>query len=208
MRIVFFVEGETEKKVLPVFLRKWFQDKTKNNVGIRVVRFNGWPDLINKAPKKAEMYLNNPQHKNEIIAVIALLDLYGPDIYPDKISDAEKRYTWGKKHLEDKVDEEKFFQFFCVHEIEAWLLSDPKIFPSECQNRIDKLSANPEEINFDDPPSKRLNRIYLKETGKAYRKLVDGYHLFNNLDPNIAYNKCPRLKEMLDFLLTLAEKAS
>ena len=54
------------------------------------------------------MYLEGPQ-KDDIIAVIALLDLYGPTFYPDDKRTAEERYDWAKKDLEGKVNHPKFY---------------------------------------------------------------------------------------------------
>ena len=81
MKFILFVEGDTERKVLPTFLKKWLDPRLSQRVSIQPVRFNGWPELINDLPKKALMYLAGPQ-KNDIIAVIALLDLYDPKFIP------------------------------------------------------------------------------------------------------------------------------
>jgi hypothetical protein len=35
--------------------------------------------------------------------------------------------------------------------------------------------------------------------------VVNGKELFRRLDPNIAYGKCPNLKELLDKMLELAK---
>jgi len=43
---------------------------------------------------------------------------------------------------------------------------------------------------------------------KALPKVTNGRELFGRLDPNVAYGKCPRLRELLDVMLTLADKAS
>ena len=45
MRFILFVEGYTEDKALPLFLKKWLDSKLINPVGIKVVRFDGWADL-------------------------------------------------------------------------------------------------------------------------------------------------------------------
>jgi len=68
------------------------------------------------------MHLNGPS-KEKIIAVISLLDLYGPTFYPAHLTDRDERYLWAKQKIEGNVQEENFFQFFAVHEVEAWILS-------------------------------------------------------------------------------------
>lgn len=134
MKFVLFCEGHTEVKALPDFLKRWLDNKLKQPVRVKTVRFNGWKpmwdDLIKN--KKPQMYLGDP----DVIGVIALLDLYGPDIYPDNLHDAPERYDWAKKELEGKVNHVKFRQFFAVHEIEAWLLSDPKLFPAKVRSAL------------------------------------------------------------------------
>lgn len=204
MKFVLFVEGYTEKNAIPSFLKRWLDVKLAQPVRIQCVRFEGWAELVKDAPHKAELYLS----RNDVIAVIALLDLYGPTFYPVDKTTPDERYQWAKSHLEGKVGQANFFQFFAVHEIEAWLLSNPAIFPATVRKEIQKLSATPEVVNNERPPAKCLEEIYKKQTRRRYKKVVYGKDLFAKLDPGIAYDKCPRLKELLDNMLTLAQDAS
>jgi hypothetical protein len=203
MKFILFVEGYTEHKALPQFLKKWLDPQLPNPVGIITVRFEGWPELVKDTPLKAKMYLDGPE-KNDIIAVISLLDLYGPTIYPSGLKESKERYDWAKKDIEDKVNLPKFFQFFAVHEIEAWLLSEPNIFPVGVKKAFSKKINTPEKVNFNEPPAKLLERLYSLHVGRSYKKVVNGRELFGKLDPTIAYNKCPSLKELLDKMLNLA----
>jgi len=203
MKFVLFVEGDTESQSIPSFLKRWLDPRLSTPVGIRAVRFEGWAQLVKDAPTKAKLYLST----HNVIAVIALLDLYGPIFYPEKENTAEKRYRWAKLHMEDVVGQEKFFQFFAVHEVEAWLLSDPSIFPRSIRPLVEKMSQSPETIDNTMPPAKRLNDIYRQKTRKRYKKVVHGRDLFAKLDPNVAYEKCPRLRELLDAMLKIAQDA-
>ncbi len=205
MRFILFVEGYTENKSLPKFLKKWLDPKLDNPVGIRTIRFEGWPELVKDAPLKTKMHLNGPA-KDDIIAVISLLDLYGPTFYPNHIEKYDERYVWGKKYIEDKVNHTRFFQFFAVHEIEAWLLSQPDIFPLKVKNAFPQKIQNPELVNFNEPPAKLLERLYPLHVKRSYKKVVNGKELFDKLDPNIAYHKCPKLKELMDKMLELAQQ--
>lgn len=206
MKFILFVEGHTEDKALPKFLKKWLDPRLDRPVAVKPVRFEGWSELVKDSPRKASMYLNGPD-KNEIIAVIALLDLYGPTIYPKTITTADERFNWAKKDLETKVDHPKFFQFFAVHEVEAWLLADTSLFPLEVREALPSKAASPEKVNFDEPPAKLLERLYSQKTSRKYKKVTHGRELFSRLDPNIAYGKCPRLKDFLDKMLELAKEA-
>lgn len=202
MKFILFVEGQTEEKALPKFLKKWLDQRLTVPVGIVTVRFNGWAELVKEAPRKARLYLESPQ-KDEIIAIISLLDIYGPTFYPQDCIDSKQRYDWAKDEIEKKVDLPKFFQFFAVHEVEAWLLSDPAIFPSNISRDFTKKIDYPERVNSDEPPGKLLKRLYSAHK-LEYKKVVDGKSLFDKLNPEVAYNKCPRLKELLDKMLKLA----
>ena len=84
------------------------------------------------------------------------------------------------------------------------MLSDPKIFPRDIKDAI--KVQNPETVNFDEPPAKLLTKLYKAKTKHTYQKVIHGNELFNNLDPNVAYKKCPYLKEMLDEMLRLAQR--
>ena len=203
MKFILFVEGHTEDKALPAFLKKWLDPRLESPVGIQTVRFDGWAELFRDAEQKAKMYLNGPS-KDKIIAVISLLDLYGPSFYPADLTERDRRYLWAKQMIEDKVKEKNFFQFFAVHEVEAWLLSQPEIFPSNIRNAFPGKIVQPETVNFDEPPAKLLDRLYRQYTKRTYKKVVNGKELFDKLDPAVAYEKCRRLRELLDKMLDLA----
>lgn len=203
MKFVMFVEGYTEKIALSEFIKRWLDKRLKKPVGIKIVRFEGCAELIDDVKKKAHMYLDKDK---DVIAVISLLDLYGAMSYPENKKTALERYTWGKKLLEEKVNHRKFMQFFAVHETESWLLSDPSIFPLEIQKTLPGKVKTPEEINFNNPPAKLLEKLYWKKLKKKYKKPIHGKELFAKLDPEKAYQKCPYFKKMLDEMLNLARK--
>ncbi len=203
MNLVLFVEGDTEKKTLAGFFKRWLDPRLDRRVGLKVVKCGGWADLIKESPKKAKIYLE----EKDIIAVFALLDLYGPTIYPGALRGVSERYKWAKSHLEGKVDDVRFRQHFAVHETEAWLFSNPALFPNAVKNALPAGAEKPEEINFDQPPSKLLEKLYKEKTGRGYKKVAHGKDLFDRLDPEAAYGKCPYLKRLLDDMLKISREA-
>ena len=203
MKFVIFVEGLTEKEILGPLLGGWLNKRLSQRVGIQTVNFNGWSRMVEDMPLKARMYLNAPD-ASKVIAVIALLDLYGPDFYPDSTTTVHDRVEWATKYLEDKVKSDRFSVFFAVHEVEAWLFSQSGLFPTEVQRALPK--KQPEDINFQIPPSKCLNDIYLGKLNRRYRKITDGKNLFAKLNQELAYKKCPYLKQMLDEMLRMAQE--
>jgi hypothetical protein len=204
MRFILLVEGKTERDSAAAFLKRWLDPRLSQPVGIQPVPFDGYADLIRKMAMKARMHLEGPK-QSEVVAVIGLLDLYGPDFYPATKTTATERYEWAKQHFEREVNLERFRMFFAVHEFEAWLLSDPDIFPPPVRHALPKTVAQPERVNFDEPPYKLLDRIYMKQTQRHYKKTTYGKQLFAKLDPAIASAKCPVLKAMLEEMLELAK---
>lgn len=158
MKFILFVEGHTEYKAVPAFLKRWLDSRLRQPVAIKSVRFEGWTQLVDDVSKKAQLYLNGSAHA-DVITVISLLDLYGPTIYPPHCHSADDRLRWGKDHLERKVNHKRFRHFFAVHETEAWLLSDPNIFPREIRDRVLRSSATPEKVNSNSPPAKLLDNL-------------------------------------------------
>ena len=73
MKFVLLVEGYTERKAIPEFLKRWLDQRLEKPVGVKTVRFDGWQHLYKDAAQKTKMLLNAP--KSDVIAVIALLDL-------------------------------------------------------------------------------------------------------------------------------------
>ncbi|MBF0536840.1 MAG: DUF4276 family protein [Nitrospirae bacterium] len=202
MKIMLLVEGATEKKALPGFFKRWLDKKSSNKIGIDAVKIDNIKiDLINRASN----YLKG----HEVIAVIGIVDIYELKEIKRDGKDREEYYLYAKQEIEKRVGHEMFFQFFAVHETEAWLLSDPNIFPRQVQEAIrqELVKKNgPESVNFDTPPAKLLDRLYRKELNRKYNKITDGNNLFTKLAPDTAYSKCPYLKQILDKLNDICEK--
>ncbi len=206
MKFVLLVEGRTERDSAAAFLKRWLDPRLSQPVGIQAVPFDGYADLVRKMATKAKMYLDDPKG-DEIVAVIGMLDLYGPTFYPQDKSTAEDRVAWGTEHFQREVALDKFRLFFAVHEFEAWLLSQPDIFSHEIKRALPAKVSQPERVNFNEPPAKLLDRIYKQVTRRSYKKTTYGKQLFGKLDPAVAITKCPNLKAMLDEMFSLAKAA-
>lgn len=206
MKFVLFVEGHTEAKAIPGFLKRRLDPLLKEPVGIRPVRFEGWADYEKGIAKKVAFNLSG-RAGSDVIGAIGLLDLAGPTFYPREITDAGDRRAWAKGHFEGLVKNSRFRQHFAVHELEAWLLASPTELPKEVQKALPGRCAQPESVNFDEPPAKLLERLYREKLRKNYKKIVDGTTLFQRLDPEAACARCPSLKALFDDLLSLAKDA-
>jgi Domain of unknown function (DUF4276) len=205
-KFILFVEGYTEESGLDKFLKRWLDARLDVPVGIDVVRFEGWSDLVRDAKKKANVYLTSPK-QSEIIAVIGLIDLYGVTLYPDDISSVKERYNWLKKDIEDRVGQERYRQFFAVHETEAWFLAELDKLPPVVGKALKNKATHPERVNFDTPPAKLLQATFTRELRRDYKKVTEARNRFPKLDPELVAAKCPYLQQMLEELLKLAQEA-
>jgi hypothetical protein len=178
-------------------------------VRVTPVKFNGASDYCGDIAKNARLHLSSIR-ANDVIAGVGLLDLYGLDsalTFPPGIVLPQQRREWAKRELETRVSHPNFRQYFAVHETEAWLLSDTKIFPSEIRNDLRAASNAPEQVDFNNPPARLLMHAYRDRLRRRYQKAVDGPGLFRLLEPDRACAKCPYLKAMLEEMLALANQA-
>lgn len=206
MRFLLFVEGHTEKYALRDFLKRWLDPKLESRVGIDVILFEGYGPYYSTIAKRVNFILAG-KPAADVIAAIGLVDLHGPEIYPQHLKEARERYTWAKEHLERKVDHPKFRQHFAVHETEAWILSQPEVLPLAVRKALPGKCSRPETVNFDQPPAELLTRLYREKLKRKFKKTGDGANLFSELSPQNAYEKCPALRALLDDMLSLAQQA-
>ena len=101
MEFILLVEGHAEKKVLPEFLKRRLDARLKQRVAVKTVNMDGFGNFKKDAAKKARMHLEGPD-RDQIIAVIGLIDLYGPeksDFYPSDKTSISERYNYAKEYL-------------------------------------------------------------------------------------------------------------
>jgi hypothetical protein len=124
VKFALFVEGYTEH-ALPSFLKRWLDPRLSRPVGVAPVRFSGSSEYLKCFAQRAKRDLDS----GRLIAVIGLLDLYGAGLEFPLNSTTDTKCAWAKIELERRVGDSRFRQHFAVHETEAWLLSDPNVFP-------------------------------------------------------------------------------
>jgi Domain of unknown function (DUF4276) len=176
VRLALFVEGKTEKLGLPEFFGRWLNPQLSHSLSIHPICLGGSADYRKDISRRARMVLQSPQ----ILAAVGLIDLYGSGLaYPQ--GTIQEKYLWARQGIERQVNDPRFRQHFAVHEVEAWLLSQPDLFPAEVRKRLP--DDPPEGVDFDEPPAKLLRRLYRDCLQREYKKVVDGQRLFSRVDP-------------------------
>ncbi len=208
MRFVLFVEGYTEKKGIGGFLKRYLDPpRLRQPVGIKVIRFDGWSDLLKDLPQHARLHLDDPKHGKETIGLLALLDLYGPTIYPGHASTADQRAAWAKKHFESAVGHPRFRMFFAVHEVEAWFLSNPSLFPEPLRRSLKTKAGKPEGVDFDCPPKVLRKSLYREKLKRNDQEVTHGSEFFSRLDPAAVAGVCPQFRLMIEEMVAMAGDA-
>ena len=133
MKFVLFVEGATERKGLPEFLKRWLDPRLPAPIGIKPVKFQGSPVYYEEIATRVDLALSG-KGGADVVAAIGLLDLYGLSFCPADRKTVEARKAWAKEHLEKRVGNPRFRQHFAIHETEAWLLAHPRT----CRRRYRK----------------------------------------------------------------------
>ena len=203
MKIVLLMEGWTEKQ-LPEFFKRWLDPQLPRSVGIQPVRFEGNPHFLKDFAGKTAFHLQ----REDTIAVFGLLDLYGLKLEYPKHSDRDQKIKFAREYVTNKIapaDRPRFRQHFAVHETEAWFLSEPRLFQSIT---LPKQCERPEDVNFDEPPAKLLDRLFSQgREGRGYMKTTMARNLLPKLDPSVVYRKCPNFKSMMDDMLAMSRQA-
>lgn len=82
MNLVLFVEGDTERKALGPFIKRWLDPRLRQPVGVRVVASRGWAPYVSEIARKVALHLSG-RTGVQTVGAVGLLDLYGPDVYPE-----------------------------------------------------------------------------------------------------------------------------
>ena len=103
MKLILFVEGDTERRLDPRITRP---------IRIAPVKFDGSGDYRKYFARRAKRFLAS----EDCFAVIGLLDLYGSGLAYSDTASRDAKYDWAKRKLERDVGDPHFRQHFAVHE--------------------------------------------------------------------------------------------
>jgi hypothetical protein len=204
-RIVVLCEGETEVVAVRHFIApRWEAD------GLQSVGLNGI-DLRAKLPdvgKFATRYLND----TAVLAVFTLVDLYKMNkVVHRPNDDLEQKVERVRDWLREQVRHpraSRFFPHVCVYETEAWILAEGRALAERLGDAKIRPEANAESKNLQNPPSKRLNDLFVRHGKQSYRKIVDGTPLFKRMAFDPVHESCLYFRAFYDDLKRAAAGVS
>ena len=195
-KILILCEGDTEKNAVEIFLRKSLEH---DNVRVGLKALSKGYNF-----EKIKAYADDAIEGNAK-AVFSLFDIYGfPGLQPS--DDVHKKIIEGKKFLINKmgIGASKYFPHFTVHETESWFFADDALLCRFLRTNQKLAHLKPEEIDFQDHPSRRLSNLSQKYRKQRYDKNYDSSQMFKHLEFDAVYRSCPYFKQFWDELVTVA----
>lgn len=194
MTIVLLVEGKTEK-ALKEKLKTFLDQRTQNEGFPKVALRTKEIMTLNESRlhKRIQLELSDPNVK----AVVGLIDVY-PDFASAAKAKAFLRRIAG--------DEPRFYAHAAQYDVEAWLLPYWEAICQRIGVRQVPPGPHPEQVNHNNPPSKRLAALYQRaRQPRKYKKAIEMEAILRDKDLTIAAKSCPELKALLNTLLKLAD---
>ena len=197
-RIVVLCEGGTEELAVRHFVRGQWEVDGLASVSLSRRNLCGHPEKVGPLARE---YFDKP----DVLAVFALVDLYGMNLVthpPDDELDAKVRRVkgWLRNQIHDHGRARDFFPHVSVHEVEAWILAEGMALSRRLRDSGIRPDPQAESKNFQNPPSDRLNDLFRRIKSRRYEKIVDGTPLFKAMQFQPVYESCRYFREFYDDL--------
>jgi hypothetical protein len=190
-------EGDTEELVVRYFVARQWQADNLGSVGLK--RINLYGNLENVG-KSANRYLD----EQDVLAVFTLVDLQGMTRVVhspgDKLEAKVERVREWLRAQVNHARADRFFPHICVHQTEAWILAEGYALAARLKGSGIAPDSNAELKDFQNPPSNRLNELFLRFKSRRYGKITDGEPLFAAMQFQPVYNSCPHFRAFYDDL--------
>ena len=198
MKIAILVEGETERVFKP-FLEQFLRIRLQNQMPrLKFIKYDGRIPKRDDLKRRVEILLTD---NHAFDAVIALTDVYtGTNDFIDATDAKAKMTEWVGGNP-------NFYPHVAAYDFEAWLIPFWNTIQKLAQHNKTVPNGPPEEVNHNNPPSKRIQEIFrIGKRGDSYVKPRDALRILRE-NPDalaISANVCPELKAFLNRLLSLS----
>jgi hypothetical protein len=202
-KIVVLCEGDTEELAIRHFIAPQWVSEGFGSVGLKSINLDG---KLERVGKFAGGYLDD----QEVLAVFTLVDLQGMTKVAHQHEDSlETKIQRVGDWLRAQVNHARASQFFChvcVHQTEAWILAEGHALAARLGNPNIKPDSNAELKNFQNPPSERLNELFLRIKKRRYNKKADGTPVFKTMGFQPVYNSCQYFRGLYDDLKAVGQR--
>ncbi|MGO8792139.1 MAG: DUF4276 family protein [Terriglobia bacterium] len=202
-RIVVLCEGDTEELAVRHFIVPQWNSEGLRSVGLKCINLNG---KIEKLGKFASGHLDD----QEVLAVFTLVDLQGMTKVSHQLQDSlETKIQRVRNWLNAQVHRaraNRFYPHLCVHQTEAWILAEGCALAVRLGDTGVRPDLRAELKNFQNPPSERLNELFLRIKRRRYNKIADGTPLFKLMQFAPVYNSCRYFQELYNDLRAAAAR--
>jgi hypothetical protein len=211
-RLIFIVEGETEKDFVKEILHPYFFSKNIFDINTFKIKYSGG-GLSNYSHLKSDI-IKSIYQPNTVVTT--LIDFYGlPKDFPkfkeiQNLPTSVEKVDFLEKSIKQDLEQfqkqkfDNFVPYIQLHEFEALVFTSlESIYNNFESNKVNKAEIdkifrefnNPEEINGNPntAPSKRLLRNI-----SGYNKIVDGVMIIKNAGLKSVRQRCKRFANWLD----------
>jgi hypothetical protein len=193
-KIVVLCEGDTEELAVRYFIARQWQADNLGSVGLKRIDLDG---KVANVGKFARLCLD----EQDVLVVFTLVDLQGMTrvVHPpdDRLEAKVERVRAGLR-------ERQFFPHICVHRTEACILAEGHALARRLKDPGIEPDPDAEQEDFQNPPSERLNQLFLRKRSSRYNKISDGRPLFAAMQFEPVYNFCQHFRAFYDDLRAVA----
>lgn len=203
--IVVLCEDKTEELAVRHFVARQWRADSFGSVGLKGIRLHA---KLENVGKLAKLYLD----EQDVLAVFTLVDLQGMARVVHRPNDSlqakiERVRAWLRAQV-NHTRARQFFPHICVHQTEAWILAEGQALAASLKGSGIAPDPNAELKDFQDPPSNRLNKLFLRFKSRRYGKITDGEPLFAAMQFEPVYNSCQNFRAFYDDLRAVASSSA
>ena len=182
-RLAIIVEGLTEYE----FVYKLLQEHLLK-IDIKVINLRGGRISVSSMQNSAKKLV----HSHDYVTTLVDYYRFADNTYRQKtVDDLEQE-------MMQAVPQENFIPYIQKYEFEALIFSDITIAEKKYGSSFSGKFANPEDINHDQPPSKRLTAQF-----PDYSKILGGVNILEKIGLKKIRSECPRFSAWLEKLENL-----
>lgn len=194
---MWIAEGPTEAAAREA-LKRFLDDRCfqggRPRVGLKPIQFGSKMLREDKLRRPVQWNLEDVQ----ALGVVALIDVRS-ELRGRQFADAAEAIAYLSQAA---PGDPRYRAHAAQFDFEAWLLPYWQDICRRLQIKPKAPAGQPEQVNHQKPPSKRLDEIY-RIAGRKYNKPIEAPRILQGKDLTVSAAQCPQFKAFLNSLLDL-----